>query len=213
MGLCLGCRKKLLSPIYKGHKVEVTKAPTPEDIIWENVQAINSEGAALKRLGVLLIMIFLLAATLGVNVALKSTVVDEREPTMADELISLCIACVIAISNFAIERVLMYFMKYERIPTYSEYYNSLVRKISYIQVMNSLFSIFFTHWILHRKDLKHEVFKKEGSMAQDYEITLYITCKLFSGNKIRHWSWDTVICEPRYVCSYVGNVSGKKESI
>jgi hypothetical protein len=49
MGLCIGCRRKLLNPIYKGHKVEVIQSPGPEDFIWENVETMVSRNVALRR--------------------------------------------------------------------------------------------------------------------------------------------------------------------
>jgi hypothetical protein len=49
MGLCLGCRRKLLNPVYKGHRLEVVQSHGPEDFIWENVETLMSGGVAVRR--------------------------------------------------------------------------------------------------------------------------------------------------------------------
>ena len=140
--LCKSCINKNKEDLFwKRRNIRFERSPEPEDILFENLEYINSLRKVLRILSVyffsFILIFFCFLIVTSLNYLQKY--IDENKDfhIVSSYTISLLISCCILIINTIFEKLLDYLTKYEKQSTTTNYYLSKSIKLTIFSFMNS----------------------------------------------------------------------------
>jgi hypothetical protein len=115
----------------QGADLEVTKAPEPSDIIWEDLSVTEDEKRS-RRLRTHFFSLLLVAACFGVTLYF-----NKLEHTMTSGLVPMIASFVIVAVNLILAMLIRSLARYEKVNTYTEFFSAIGTKLCVAQFLNT----------------------------------------------------------------------------
>ena len=158
-------------------RLNVSRAPEPSDIIWENLGTPHSEKRKrrfITNIVSAIVIIICGAILIGVNIGknklteFKGNSTDKyNAKTIAIQVLSVLIAFLISILNTSLKLSTRKFASYEHHSTYTNYFVSVAQRLSLTTFINTAITVLVTAYIL-------EILWKEGGLLTNIFIILLI---------------------------------------